>query len=218
MKHLLPLPSTAAIVGALALLAPASSQAQFEGVLTAKMNSERGPMDVTHSIKGDKMRMDMTMGRMGDAAMIVDKAAEKSYMLMPQRKMYMENDLSGAIAQAQSQSKADFKWDGTSQTIAGTKCDDATSKEEDGTVMHMCIAKGIAFHAASGGMGRGAQASAWQRAVQGGFPLKVQREGESQPLFEVTKLEKKSLGDDLFTPPAGWQKLSMPMGMPMGRP
>ena len=57
-----------------------------------------------------------------------------------------------------------------------------------------------------------------QQRVQGGFPLTVQRAGDKEPMFEVTSVEKKKLSDDLFTPPAGWQKMSMPMGMPVGRP
>lgn len=185
---------------------------QFEGVITAKMH---GDATIAYSIKGDKLRADMTTQGDMRMATVVDRGARKMYMLMPAQQMYMERDFDTTMAAgARQQASADFSWTGTHQTIAGLTCDDATLKTNDGTQLNMCIAKGIAFAAAGPGLGRGVPRDSWQSHVQGGFPLKVQRAGDATPLMEVTNVDRKALADELFVPPTGWRKMTMPMGAP----
>lgn len=205
---------------ATAVAGPAFAQKPFEGVIDARINTPMGPATSSYSIKGEKLRMDMSMGNGMAMATIVDRAAHKGYVLMPARQMYMERDIPDSLAAAAPNDAAGkFAWTGRTETIAGLSCEHATTTAGDGSKYDMCIAKGITFAGrGGGGMGRGAMASGWQQQVQGGFPLRVQREGDPEPLFEATKVDRKAVANDVFTPPSGWQKMSMPMGMPMGRP
>jgi hypothetical protein len=51
-------------------------------------------------------------------------------------------------------------------------------------------------------------ASAWQRIGSDWFPLKVQKVG-AEKIFEVTKIEKKSLDNSVFAIPDGFTKMDM---------
>ena len=192
---------------------PARAQ-QFEGVITANMLDQNAT--VTYSIKGAKLRTEMSMGPEMRAASIIDRAAAKMYLLLPMQQAYMERDLDTTLTSGRGQvhSDADFSWTGTHQTIAGIPCDDAVLKERDGMQLNMCLAKGIMFVAGTGMGARGTPRNNWQSRIQGGFPMRVQRVGEPKPLMEVTSVERRSLPDDLFGPPPSWRRMSMPMGRP----
>ena len=154
------------------------------------------------------MRFDIPGGR---GAMIIDPATKKSLMVMTAQKMYMEQDLSGAMSQATKGNSAKITRTGKTEMVAGYKCEHVMVTEDNGTSSDVCVATGIgAFHSSSGG-GRGGppKAEAWQGALgDGGFPLKVQK-GDKVTL-EVTKIEKKSLDASLFSVPEGFTKFAMP--------
>lgn len=207
-----------AIVGA---TGSALGQKPFEGTIDATMHTQMGELNATYFLKDARMRTDMSMGTGIRTSMIVDPAAHRMYMLMPTRQMYMEREMPDSLLQSAGQQAANNKvtWTGRTETIAGVSCEHATATANDGSQLDMCIAKGIDFGGRAMMMGRrGAAGDSWQQHVEGGFPLRVQRVGDSTPLFEVTKVERKAVGDDLFTPPAGWQKMTMPMMGPMDRP
>ena len=209
---------SALVVGALAALAlPAPAQQPFEGVITVRMSSEAGTQSSTFSVKGEKLRMDLSAGG-GDVAIVMDRAAQKTYILMPSRQMYMEQntpELAAPPAAQQQGPEAQVTWTGRKETIAGYECEHATVKGDDGSEFDACVAKGLAFFAQPQGPGarRGGGAS-WQRHIAGGFPLKVQKAGDAKAVFEVTKIEPRKLNDDLFTPSPGWQRMTMPGGRP----
>lgn len=198
---------------AVVAVAPVARAQQFEGVITATMLDQNAT--VTYAVKGDKLRTEMAMGPEMRTATIIDRAARKMYLLLPMQQAYMERDLDTTLTgeRGQAHSDADFSWTGTHQTIAGIPCDDAVLKERDGAQLNMCIAKGITFVGGGGMAARGTPRNNWQSRIQGGFPMRVQRAGDPKPLMEVTSVERKSLSDDLFVPPAGWRKMSM-----FGRP
>jgi hypothetical protein len=65
-----------------------------------------------------------------------------------------------------------------------------------------------------GGARGGSTPPAWERALAGKelFPLRVagkDKAGKESFRMEVTAIEKTSLPDSMFTPPAGYQKLDM---------
>ncbi|HVX38571.1 MAG TPA: DUF4412 domain-containing protein [Gemmatimonadaceae bacterium] len=204
-----PLTRSALTAFAIALLAQPARAQQFEGVIIANMSDQNAT--VTYSIKGEKLRTEMAMGAEMRAATIIDRAARKMILLLPGQQAYMERALDTGVVggRGQAHTDADFSWTGTHQTIAGVPCDDAVLQERDGMRLNMCIARGITFAAGGGMMGRGVPRNNWQSRIQGGFPMRVQREGEAKPLMEVMSVERKALPDDLFTPPAGWTKMSM---------
>jgi len=214
-----------ALVASLAVLpAAAVAQSQFEGVITMRMTTGQGPMDMAYSVKGDRFRMDMTgMGGMA-VYTIHDASTNTNTMVLPARKMYMETSGAQGMASPEGKGKAPtIKMTGKTETIAGLQCEHMIVSSDDGVDYDVCAAKGLGTYFIGGnpmGMrgGRGAPpaAEAWQHLGTNTFPLKVQRVGGDVSM-EVTKIEKKSLDDDLFKVPSDFQKFDMG-GMGRGRP
>lgn len=207
---------------AVATPAVAAGAQRFEGVIHATITTDRRSQDVSYTIKGDKTRMETNAGPMGTMAMITDPATHKVTMLMAMRQMYMEHDIDTTMhAEQQGQGSTSIKWTGKTETIAGYQCEHANVTSSTSNDQYdVCIAKGLGnFFGGQGGMGRGGRGggpgSDWQRLVHGGFPLKVQKVGDSNPVFVVTKIDKQSVDDSQFSVPAGFMKMDMPM---MGRP
>lgn len=192
------------------------AQGAFEGVVTFSLEAGRGPGTMQYSIKGQNVRMDMSMGG-GMAVYTLFNADTKTMdMVMPERQMYMEYSAASMPAMADSMTnRAKLTWTGQKETIAGYECEHATITGEGGTT-DVCLAKGLGtFVSAGGGMrGRGPMGGGWESAVHGMFPLKVQQDG--RVIMEATKIEKKTLDPSLFTVPGGYQKMQMG-GMGMGR-
>lgn len=198
--------------------APGSLRAQneFEGVITFKMDaSQAGPGTMQYSVKGGKIRVDMSVEGM-DIYTIFDAASKTMDMVMPMRQMYFESTMVNTAIADSAAAKTKLTWTGRKETIAGYECEHATATGEDGTPTDLCLAKGLgSFVWTGGGMrgaGRGpAVGSGWEDVVGKAFPLKVQ-EGD-RVIMEATKVEKKTLDASLFTIPSGYQKMNMGMGM-----
>lgn len=218
-----PLSRSALAAASLIVLAiPVSAQQPFEGVLTIRLTSPSGTQNATYSLKGERMRMDMAVREGMQLSMIVDRRANKAYLLMAQQRMYVEHDFdeSELLSAAQGR-KGEFTWTGKKEKVAGLECEHALVTDETGSRYDVCIARGTGFFARQQGAPighRGGEgASGWERHVEDGFPLKVQKAGDRTTVFEVTRIERKSLSGALFTPPSGWQKMRMPV-MPGPRP
>jgi uncharacterized protein DUF4412 len=205
------------LLAALAVPSALVAQDTFEGVLTVRVAGPQGrggTMD--YSIRRGVVRMDFA-GPMGQAAMIMDPAAKKMYMVVPSQQMYMEQALATDFAdEAVKRGKPDITKTGKSETVAGYQCEHWLVKDQGEEDTHdVCMAKGIGAFLTQGGMRGGASEPSWFAELrQGGyFPLKmVDKSGKAT--WEVTKIEKKSLDASLFGPPAGYRKMEMPAGMP----
>jgi hypothetical protein len=85
---------------------------------------------------------------------------------------------------------------------------------DDGGQVDVCLAKGMGSFIMGGSMGsrgRGSDAppEVLSRLGNDAFPLKVTDPKRGATLFEVTKIEKKSLDDSMFAIPDGYQKIDM---------
>lgn len=213
-------------VPALLVLAhsPASAQG-FEGAVTIHIQAERG-MDMQQLIKGDKVRTEMNAGGR-EGVMLMDGAAQTMTMIMPSEKMYMVMDQKQGAGQPGAPPSETPKITklGTSATIAGRTCDNYLVGEKQD--MEICAAKGLGFFMAGGNPGAGRspmgrvpnfrQDAIMREFKDGFFPLRITRvaEGKREVMMEVTRIEPKPLDAALFQVPAGYQKMSMPAGMPM---
>jgi len=204
--------------------AGASAQA-FEGVITQKMTAGGMNMDLVIYVKGEKVRQEMNATGMPGGAMIVDPASGDAIMLMTGQKQYMRFPVSETGRQGDAR-VPEFTATGVKETIAGHSCEHYTVKVENNDV-DVCIATGIGtFVGASGanpmggrrgGGGEGISDAAMRelaRQFKGGFfPLKiVSRTERGDATIEVTKIEKKSLSDDLFAIPEGFTEIRMGRG------
>jgi hypothetical protein len=217
-------------LGTLTLLSAAPALAQgFEGAVTYHMNPEH-PMDMTMSIKGDKIRSDMS-GMPGGQQMfmLMDLTALTMTTVMPDHKMYMTMDMKGMQAMQHGdkpQHPPKITATGQKETLAGRSCDDYQITSDDGKTVEICAAKGMGnFMAPQGGPmgGRGGQSPLaslnWLRenpewaklAADGFFPLKVSNVegGKKSVVMEATKVEQKSLDASLFQVPAGFSEMKM---------
>jgi hypothetical protein len=188
----------------------AHAQKQFEGAVTMEMhNEETGKVTpITYYVKNGKMRADFETER-GTMSMILDPAAEKSIMLMPQMKMFMENDLSKAMDKAdEKQSDAKVTRTGKTETVAGHKCEIVTVTSKDGDEADICAASDLGTFMM---MRRpGSPPPAWARGMENMFPLKVTPKGKPTTLV-VTKIDPKTVDPSLFQVPADYKPMNMGM-------
>jgi hypothetical protein len=237
MKPLLPL------FAALALLSPqVLFGADFEGVVKMNMTGPRQQtMPMTFSMKSGLTRMDFDAGQGHEGAVIMDPAKQEMTILMPQQQMYMVQPLQGghpgAPAQGSEENDATVVNTGQHENILGYDATKYLAKTKSGTTeiwiteqLGTFAGLGNAMRGPGGPRGRrGGDGQAWEKAFKGkqAFPLRVvttSTDGKQNFKMEAAAIDKKSLPDSLFQPPADFKKFDMGMmmqgmGMPgMGRP
>jgi hypothetical protein len=203
-----------------ALLAPAALfAASFEGKVSMKMTSGREkPQEINYNVKGDKIRVEMPAQK-GMGGMIMDTAKKEMIMIMDEQKSYMVMAMPQTAIDAMEKKGEDAKLEKTNETekILGHTATKYISTHE-GTTTDLWLAEGLGsfmgFNNNAMGGRRATPPQAWERALAGKelFPLRVvgkDKSGKESFRMEVTAIDKKSLPDSVFAPPAGYQKLDM---------
>ncbi|MCS7311733.1 MAG: DUF4412 domain-containing protein [Acidobacteria bacterium] len=169
---------------------------------------------------------------------IIDFTTGTVTTVMPAQKMYMVMNYRQMAKALSSDKTPPEKFPkvvktGKKETIAGYPCEHWLFGE-GADQFDMCLAKGLGFFGMGGPGGRTefesglslidrAQLEAQLAArpelkelVEGGaFPLKVEaKKGVGGFVMVATRIERKSLSDDLFRPPAGYQEMSWEKMMP----
>ena len=203
-----------------ASLPAAICAATFEGKVNFKMTTDGKAQDMVYNIKGDKLRVEMP-GMKGMGGMIIDTSKKESTMIMDEQRMYMTMAMREADTAGRGDKTEDVKLEKTSETtkILGYTATKYVSTHE-GTTTEMWLAEGLGTFMFGGGNPmaggrRGASpAKGWERALAGKdlFPLRVvgkTKAGKETFRMEATEVNKQSLADSMFAPPAGYQKLDM---------
>ena len=206
-----------------AVLCPAAVHAaSFEGKVSFKMTSDGKAQDMVYNIKGDKIRLEMP-GVKGMGGMILDTTKKETTMIMDEQRMYMTMAMPDAAPTAQKGKNEDVKLENTgmTETILGYTATKYLSTAE-GTTTEMWLAEGLGTFMSAGGnpmaggrRGGGSPApQAWERALAGKelFPLRVvgkNKSGKETFRMEATSINKQSLPESMFAPPAGYQKFDM---------
>lgn len=175
----------------------------------------------------------------GQTVMLWDLEAAKITTLIPSNQMYMTLDLKETAENLKGIGKEKKLTDeesvkfpkltptGKQEVIAGYPCEHwlIGDKQE----IDVCVAKGLGYFGMGGSMGRSggswknlmfdpklltaaAAHPEWVKFLEGGaFPLKLiaQEGGKTRMTMEVTKIERKSLSDDLFAIPPGYKEFNM---------
>lgn len=221
------------VLSAAAVVAPADLAAQdgFEGVVAYEMTAQGMTLEVTHYVRGGRVRQEMA-GPMGPMAMIIDLGEQTMTVLVPQQSAYMTLDMRAALeAEVEAETEEDaappeveITATGQKETIAGIECEHFALRTGESEV-DICGARGMGFYMAGGMNALGGAASAGQALSRsdavnarlrayfkdGLFPLKMTMHTASGALTMVaTSVEKKKLGDDLFSVPAGFTEMKMP--------
>jgi len=193
-------------------------QERFEGKVIFKTDDDGKEQVMTYMIKGTKFRIEQSGDEgMGQGAMIYDSDTRMRTIIMNEQKMYMEMpmDDSQEFSNVDSDEPEYFANTGETMDILGNTCDKFEFKDKD--------KKGIAwmtknlgpFLLMSNPKEMKDSKSRWQDELvnAGYFPLLVKEEdssGELKTVFEVTELLPMELNEDLFLPPPGFSKYTMP--------
>ncbi len=210
------------LAGSMLLMAVAAvvSASDFEGLMLLNETSDGATMQQQWFMKGDKLRFEETGPDADKGAMIFDAKKKMMYSLQHDEKMYMEIPM-GETSKAERGTSEDVVVvkTGTRDRAAGYSCEIYHTKDNsDGSTGELCIARGIGNEAMLGMMSAQAGGASllpgWMRELfkDGGFPIKgVDRDakGNEEARWEVVKIEKKSLDDRLFLPPADYKKQDM---------
>jgi len=203
--------------------------APFEGTLRMTLSDGRSaPMPLTYSVKGDKLRTEVTMEGMTMVA-IMDTTKNEIIMLMPGQPMYMVMPMQEAATQVTGKTATDATIDktGETETILGYLCTKYLVSSEDGVVEMWATDKLGKFIGLGGALqnpmgGSKKSAPSWERALAGRdfFPLRISSVPGAKQTFrlEVTAVEAKSLPDSDFVAPPGHQRMNMGGMMPGMRP
>jgi hypothetical protein len=193
----------------------------MQGEIDFMIKSEKGENGTVNMlIKGTKQRMEMTMAGKNNAV-IMDGDKKEMIVLDEDKKtaMIMKLDSDGSPGGPGGPSgkpsgggsggapKNDCVPNGKSDTVAGYDCNICVVDETD-TKSEACVANGLSFLGFGGKSGLGALAG-----KMGGFPLRAikTRKSDNKEVerFEVTKIERKNLGDDKFQIPPGYKTVDM---------
>jgi hypothetical protein len=166
-------------------------------------------MTIVYQVKGDKMRFNTPTGGAEAGYVIFDVPAKKMTTISDAKKTAMVMSLDptgGGIAQAAASGKSTVDKTSQTDTVAGYSCDVYKIAETNGDKSEACLAKGIHFPQ----MGKGAN---WLGDLGGDvFPMRVvttDPTGKEKNRMQVTKVERKTLDDSLFTVPAGYKVMNM---------
>jgi hypothetical protein len=216
-----------------AILAPAALlAAPFEGTVKFQMTPSKGdPQEMVYSMKGDKVRIELPSQKGAMGGMIMDTTKHEMTVIMNQQRMYMTMPMQAAGADAAQQSQsgkpadnATLEKTGVTEKILGYTAEKYVSTS-NGTKTEMWLAEGLGTFTPMAqppggpmggrrGGGGGMPPQGWERALAGKelFPLRVvshEKDGKESFKMEATAIDKTSLPDADFAPPAGFQKFDM---------
>jgi len=207
----------------------------FEGRVHMDVTSgkKKEKMGMDYSMKDGKLRMDMKAaedhgrGGGGMGGIIFDMEAREMIILMDmnEKKMFMRRPIPQPTAEENGKvSAGGHKLSppvatGRTEMIAGYKATEYRMTSEKGEVTEVWLAKGLGpFMNFSGGNpmmgGRGAPPAGWETFARDGnsFPMRVvthAKDGAETMKMEVTKVEKTSLPNSLFSTD-GYEEFQMP--------
>jgi hypothetical protein len=202
------------------------AQDDFEGKIKFKISSDGDEMFLDYFIKGENLRMEM--GDNAEAVFVKNK--DKSLILMPSEKMYM--DLNNSIMSKLSsmtgmndddknkEAEEEFNIEdyktGKTKSILGYECHQWVIKDQnDDEEIEAWVTSELGnFFLMKGPMGEGFSPS-WSNSINnnGFFPMLVitrDDDGEENSRFEATEVKKESLSDKLFTPPSDYSEMKIP--------
>ena len=204
----------------------------FEGEIVFTSFQGAQTMENRHSIKGTRSRIEPLSSQDGEQTSIVlmDFSSGMATTLSPQTKSYATLNWIELAEEMAKESEEDSSGDfpkvtstGETETIAGFTCRHWLIGDKD-----VCMAKGLGYfvEGGSGGFLDRLQSPALREkykaqldgnpefakfAEVGAFPLKIAviENGQPRVIMEVTRIERKSLDDSLFTVPADYKKMEI---------
>lgn len=190
----------------------AFSQNDFEGKVVLKISEDETAADVDYFVKDEKTRMEMKSNH-GSMVLLYDQKSNKTLMMMPEQKMYMEFNAMDFMQHDESSdnSDTDINRTGEYKDINGYNSEKWIIKEDDETIEAWMTDELGGFFMMNNPMGQ--NQNTWQKELAGKFfPMRVDiiEGSEKKKVLEVLSVNKMSLNNDLFDVPQGFKKLDMP--------
>jgi hypothetical protein len=185
----------------------------FEGDISLTLTPEGKPPEIMFfEVKGDKVRFVMTPS-VGDIAYVITNyATGESTSISDTKKTATLMNMSKLWAKAPQKDIGPVPT--ARDVVAGYACDVYRLDDGKGEKGEACVAKGIRFPQLAN--------DPWLSSLGDVFPMRVDRTDATgkKSHMEVTKVEKKTLGDALFAVPAGYKTVNLDdlMGKPRGTP
>jgi len=196
---------------------PAIAQTSFEGTLVM-WDSIGGNQAIKtmYYFKGNKVRIEVAVSGV-EVNYIEDEDAKTTTLIMPGQKTYTTERFSEAKTTAASAYKKPVKT-GKTETIAGYACDEWTETDTGKATVDLWCARNLAIVLPSMGMlGQGDTKAKYEDFYKNaGFPLRMSftdSTGKQIMRMETVEIEKKSLDDALFVPPADYTSTDASSGM-----
>jgi len=191
----------------------------FEGKVNIKLVSDGDVSFIDYLIKGNTFRMEMK-DEEGEstASIIMDMNEMKMITLMTEDKMYMEYPLEQTMEENENDDSdgeiEEVRITNETREINGFNCQKLIYEDKENMEAWATtdIGNFMFYESPMGGSG----IPEWYLAFSdaGFFPILVIEKddsGEEESRWEVTSVEKKSLSEDLFVPPADYEKMEIPM-------
>jgi len=198
------------------------SAQNFEGVIYYEIPemTAQGMGEMPYMVKGDRVRMEFGEGAQGGALIYMPDSNQMAFILEAM-KGYMTLDVDDPKTSAQnSEENTQMEKTGDTKTIAGRTCEVWQATYETNTYQ-MCVAKGLGnFMMPKNPMAQSNTPQWAKEAMADGFmPLEVvEISGSSNSTkMRATRIEEKSLSDDLFQVPEGYNDMSSMMKQMMNR-
>lgn len=198
------------------------SAQSFEGVIYYEIPemSAQGMGEMPYMVKGNRVRMEFGQGSQGGALIFMPEENQLAFILEAM-KGYMTLDTEDYGADSgSSETNTNMENTGDTKTIAGKSCEVWQVSDQQNTYQ-LCVARGMGnFMMPENPMAR-SQTPMWAKeAMEGGFmPLEVVEitGGTNSVKMRATRIEEKSLSDDLFMIPDGYNDMSSMMKQMMNQ-
>jgi hypothetical protein len=215
-------PLTFATLALLACSHPHTSLRRFEGHITMRTIEAGGKeSEFTVTAKGDILRVDMppppVKAAPGDVTLghaVYEHATNRVRLFFDSTKEYRDMDLTSRIAaEGATTETPGLEKTGGHSVVAGLPCDEQSVKTPDGGHTDVCLAQGLAYlemFRVHLGPHKTESPLAREYREHSTFPLRMVElgaDGKERARVEVTKVERASVDDDVFTLPSGYAKV-----------
>lgn len=184
----------------------ATAQGDFEGVIHVATYDEGQPTPGVLRIRGTRWRFETEMD--GERAAIVRNSDGRVFSVSDEERQYAWFPvISGEDEPLQ------FEATGESEMVAGYECRYYRIRDPNGLQDgdQVCVTTALGF----AGMGPGAAGArldeaALRQQFREGFMILKSLDAQGAVEYEVTRIERTAVADDMFVPPAGYSELGGP--------
>jgi hypothetical protein len=191
------------------------SAQSFEGTIEFKKKTTTDTVNYIYYVKGDKVRLDEigAKSKKVEGSFLIDLATNKMLSLSHERKLYIEQ---APGTPATVTGKCDVKKTGNTKKILGQNCNEYVVKNPDEKVQvtyWLAAGKYDFFSKLLKILNRKDKSAVYFQqltGVEGMFPFlssQINLETNAEEVkMEVTKVDKKTIGADMFEVPKDYQK------------